>query len=82
MPDILYYQEHNRCSWYDWKTIFCNYKNNHTILAAFLNSEVNRISTLVDFDPPGIEKLTGDNSKEEKERVMQRFKIGRYICAN
>jgi hypothetical protein len=50
------------------------------IPAAFLKHEMKRISTLVDFDPPGIEKLTGDNSKQEKERVMELFKQGSAFC--
>ena len=46
-------------------------------LAAFLKSELSRISPLVEMETvPGIEKLTGDSSKVEKERVMEIFKDG------
>ena len=43
--------------------------------AAFLKTEFKRMSDIVET-VPGVEKLTGDNSKEEKERVMARFKDG------
>ena len=46
-------------------------------LAAFLKTELRRISALVELETvPGIEKLTGDSSKVEKERVMEIFKDG------
>ena len=45
------------------------------IIAAFLKSEFNRLYDIVET-VPGVEKLTGDNSKEEKERVIQKFKEG------
>ena len=41
--------------------------------AAYFKSELTRISSFVGTVPQ-IEKLTGDNSKLEKERVMQSFK--------
>ena len=44
---------------------------------AFLKTELRRISALVELETvPGIEKLTGDSSKVEKERVMEIFKDG------
>ena len=35
-----------------------------------------KISNLVPTVVPGVEKLTGDNSKQEKERVLEKFKQG------
>ena len=43
--------------------------------AAFLKTEFKRMSNIVE-SAPAVEKLTGDNSKEEKERVMKPFKDG------
>ena len=50
---------------------------NSVFLAAHLKYELTRISLLVGIEAvPGVEKLTGDSSKTEKERVMKIFKEG------
>ena len=54
-----------------------SFKSFYVFSAAFLKTELARIVVLVDSGPvPDVEKLTGDSSKSEKDRVMQRFRDG------
>ena len=44
------------------------------VSAAFFKAELSRVSSLLEVAVPVVEKLTGDNSKGEKERVLDVFK--------
>ena len=49
--------------------------NGFIIPAAFIRTELSRVSAMLDGGlVPNIEKLTGDSSKMEKQRVMESFR--------